>query len=39
MPSHDTLSDDYVASLLAKDAKDRTIKYSSYGLGGLLPKR
>jgi len=39
MPSNDTLSDDYVASLLAKDAKDRTIKYSSLGLGALLPKR
>ncbi|KAL8822496.1 MAG: hypothetical protein Q9191_006766 [Dirinaria sp. TL-2023a] len=39
MPSNDTLSDDYVASLLAKDAKDSTIKFSSYGLGALLPKR
>lgn len=39
MPSNDTLSDDYIASLLAKDAKDRTIKYSSLGLGALLPKR
>lgn len=39
MASDDKLSDDYVASLLAKDAKDRSIKYSSYGLGALLPKR
>ncbi len=39
MPSNDALSDDYVAGLLAKDAKDRTIKYSSLGLGALLPKR
>lgn len=39
MPSNDTLSDDYVASVLAKNAKDRSIKYSAYGLGALLPKR
>ena len=39
MPSDDKLSDDYVATLLAKDAKDRSIKYSSYGLGAFLPKR
>lgn len=39
MPSGETLSDDYVASLLAKDAKESNIKYSSYGLGALLPKR
>ena len=39
MPLNEKFSDDYVASLLAKDAKDRSIKYSSYGLGALLPKR
>lgn len=39
MSIEDKLSDDYVAGLLAKDAKDRSIKHSSYGFGGLLPKR
>ncbi|KAL8763853.1 MAG: hypothetical protein Q9184_000449 [Pyrenodesmia sp. 2 TL-2023] len=39
MPSSEALTDDYLAQLLAKDAKDRTIKYSSYGLQSLLPKR
>lgn len=28
----DDLTDDYVASLLAKDAKESSIKYSSVGL-------
>ncbi|KAI4237224.1 MAG: hypothetical protein LQ349_002020 [Xanthoria aureola] len=39
MPSSEALTDEYVAQLLAKDAKDRTIKYSSYGLQAILPKR
>ena len=39
MPFNDHLSDDYVAELLAKDAKASTAKYSSYGLHALLPKR
>ena len=39
MPPEDYLSDDFVASLLSKDAKDGTIKYSACGLQGLLPKR
>ncbi|KAL8775977.1 MAG: hypothetical protein Q9213_008421 [Squamulea squamosa] len=39
MPFSETLTDDYVAQLLAKDAKDRSIKYSSYGLQAILPKR
>ncbi|KAL8748506.1 MAG: hypothetical protein Q9199_008175, partial [Rusavskia elegans] len=39
MPSSEALTDDYVAQLLAKDAKDRTIKFSSYGLQAILPKR
>ena len=33
------MSDDYVASLLAKDAKDSSIKYSALGLQALLPRR
>ena len=39
MPTKDELSDDYVASLLAKDAKNRNAKYSTYGLQELLPRR
>lgn len=39
MPSEDYMSDDYVANLLAKDAKDISIKYSALGLQALLPKR
>ncbi|KAL8688478.1 MAG: hypothetical protein Q9224_004873, partial [Gallowayella concinna] len=38
MPSSEALTDDYVAQLLARDAKDRSIKYSSYGLQAILPK-
>ncbi|KAI4152377.1 MAG: hypothetical protein L6R39_001829 [Caloplaca ligustica] len=36
---NEALTDEYLAQLLAKDAKDRTIKYSSYGLQSYLPKR
>ncbi|KAL8972117.1 MAG: hypothetical protein Q9183_000711 [Haloplaca sp. 2 TL-2023] len=39
MPSSEALTDDYLARLLAKDAQDRTIKYSSYGLQSSIPKR
>ncbi|KAL8953993.1 MAG: hypothetical protein Q9222_000203 [Ikaeria aurantiellina] len=39
MPSSEALTDEYLAQLLAKDAKDKTIKYSSYGLQSLLPRR
>ncbi|KAL8839049.1 MAG: hypothetical protein Q9170_001885 [Blastenia crenularia] len=39
MPSSEALTDDYLAQLLAKDAKDRSIKYSRYGLQSFLPKR
>ena len=39
MPATNELSDDYVASLLAKDAKHRNVKYSTYGLQELLPRR
>ncbi|KAL8997016.1 MAG: hypothetical protein Q9169_003606 [Polycauliona sp. 2 TL-2023] len=38
MPSSEALTDDYLAQLLANDAKDRTIKHSSYGLQAILPK-
>ena len=38
-PDDTTLTDDYVAKLLAKDAKESTIKYSSLGLQAFLPKR
>jgi hypothetical protein len=36
---NDIDSDDYVAKLLAEDAKNSSIKYSSMGLSALLPKR
>lgn len=39
MPLEDYMSDDYVANLLAKDAKDSTTKYSALGLQASLPKR
>ena len=39
MPAEEYLSDDYVANLLAKDAKASNAKYSTYGLQELLPKR
>ena len=39
MPLREELSDDYVASLLARDAKSSNAKYSQYGLQELLPKR
>jgi len=39
MPSEIYMSDDYVASLMSKDAKESTIKYSALGLQALLPKR
>lgn len=32
MANNEILTDDYVAELLAKDAKDSAIKYSSMGL-------
>ncbi|KAF8463123.1 hypothetical protein BDZ91DRAFT_732524 [Kalaharituber pfeilii] len=31
--------DDYVAALLASEARERSIQYSAYGLSALLPKR
>ena len=39
MATQDPLSDDYVAGLLANDAKKSTSKYALYGLQELLPKR
>ena len=39
MAADDDLSDDHVASLLAKDAKASSSRYTSYGLRDILPKR
>lgn len=39
MLAEDYMSDEYVASLLKRNAKDSTIKYSALGLQDLLPKR
>ena len=39
MSGSEHLSDDYVAQLLAKDAKTSNTKYSLYGLQELLPPR
>ncbi|KAL8708248.1 MAG: hypothetical protein Q9220_006825 [cf. Caloplaca sp. 1 TL-2023] len=39
MPSSEALTDEYLAQLLAKDAKDKANKYSSYGLQSFLPRR
>ncbi|KAI9854455.1 MAG: hypothetical protein M1824_000325 [Vezdaea acicularis] len=39
MSAEDALTDDYVASLLAKDAKESSIKYSAMGLQAFLPQR
>jgi hypothetical protein len=37
MPSEDILTDEYVAALLTKDARDS--KYTVSGLHALFPKR
>jgi hypothetical protein len=39
MTDADSLSDDYVASLLAKDAKESSIKYSALGMEAFLPSK
>ncbi|MCJ1293611.1 hypothetical protein MMC34_005166 [Xylographa carneopallida] len=39
MPSEDYMSDEYVAKLMSKDAKDTTMRYSALGIQALLPKR
>jgi hypothetical protein len=35
----DDLSDEYVASILAKDAKESTIRYSALGLEGFAQSK
>ncbi|KAK5123249.1 hypothetical protein LTR16_003848 [Cryomyces antarcticus] len=39
MPADTPLTDDYVADLLAKDARASSIRYSTMGMGALLPSR
>jgi hypothetical protein len=39
MTDAESLSDDYVASLLAKDAKESSIKYSALGMEAFLPSK
>jgi len=34
-----TSNDDYVAQLLAKDARESSIKYSALGMQAYLPRR
>jgi hypothetical protein len=33
------MDDDYVAQLLAKEAKESSIKYSTQGLSALMPSK
>jgi hypothetical protein len=37
--NNEELSDDFVASLLSKEASEKNIKYSALGLQAFLPKR
>lgn len=39
MPDASEMTDDFVASLLTKDAKDSSIRYSALGIDAFLPKR
>jgi hypothetical protein len=39
MTDAESLSDDYVASLLAKDAKESSTKYSVLGMEAFLPSK
>lgn len=44
MPSNtgemnDELSNNYVAEVLAKEARDSSMKYSAQGMGAYLPRR
>jgi hypothetical protein len=39
MANNEILTDEYVASLLAKDAKESSIKYSALGLEGFATSR
>lgn len=38
-PLDDLISEDYVATLLKKDARESNQRYSVHGLDALLPKR
>lgn len=35
----DLSDDDYVAQVLANEARDNSVKYSSEGLGAYMPKK
>lgn len=35
----DDLTDDYVAKLLAKDARESSLKYSDLGMGAFIPSK
>jgi hypothetical protein len=37
--TNDELSNDYVAEVLTKEARDSSVKYSAQGLGAYLPRR
>jgi hypothetical protein len=39
MGNNDILTDEYVASLLAKDAKESSIKYPALGLEGFATSK
>ncbi|MCJ1437248.1 hypothetical protein MMC27_006634 [Xylographa pallens] len=39
MPSEDYMSDEYIAKLIRKDAKDTAMRYSALGIQAFLPKR
>ncbi|KAG9245351.1 hypothetical protein BJ878DRAFT_501826 [Calycina marina] len=39
MPATEPLTDEYVVTLLAKDAKESSIRYSALGLEGLVPSK
>lgn len=36
---NDIMDDDYVAQVLAKEARDNSQKYSAEGLGAFLPRK
>lgn len=39
MPADESISDDVIADLLKKDARESSIKFSALGLQAFLPKR
>lgn len=39
MTDADSLTDDFVAGILAKDAKESSIKYSAVGIDAFLPSK